>query len=756
MRRRRHESLVLAIPLLLAATLVRPAPAQTGADGGQRTDLLDFVLVLDESGSMRYNDPDRARVEAAQLFLDLPLAGDRVAVVGFGEGAETIVPLQGIEGRRARILDQLSRVGSSGEFTMLREALEEARSLLGDRNEQRRSAVVVLTDGELQRDDIPPEAGLSTYLADSYGIAADLANRRSMVVSLAFTERANVDVLRRLAERGGGFTEVVDSPRQTGRAFYQILSQLVPSGDTRIPENVRRQEFRVPENARKVSLIAFKSGGANAEIPIDVEGPEGEPVQGTTRDSRFYTILNIADPIPGDYVARVPTENRLDVQILVINQVRLDVLRPATGDRLVAAGEPMTVEVRALGEPADSVVGEIVAPTGRASTLAFHRTDPGSSTWRAEHRAESPGTYRVTAAATDSTGAVRLSTTRFEFSALRSQPVQLSVEDASALIGEPLVFRAMVPDTSQLRDLVATVTRPTGDVDSVRLQAAGDTSRGVRYSARYPSTGEPGLYHARMRARFRVGDEALSRTAQRTVPKVLRIESAPTAALDSGASSTASLRLANRGQSQARAVLVPCTAGDIEMRPERDTVVVPGGGSSSATVTIEAGSPVPDSAVVRCHGRLRVQGSDAPFEYAAVVRPDRLTAAEILMWAIPGVLVVGLAAFLYCRTRPSFAADLELVDDSTGNSHRLRSYQGRCGGGVLINGDLYLMDGLGEESVELAPTGGDGVELTVLDDTVAVELPSGESLASGESRRLYPGDEVRCAGRTIRLAGSEF
>lgn len=756
MRRRRQQLLVLVTPLLLAATFLRPASAQTRGDQGQRTDLLDFVLVLDESGSMRYNDPDRARVEAAQLFLDLPLAGDRVAVVGFGEGAETIVPLQEIEGRREQILAQLSEVESSGKFTMLREALEEARSVLENRTEQRRSAVVVLTDGELQADDIPPDAELSTYLADAYGIAGELAGDRSMVVSLAFTERANVRVLRRLAEQGGGFTEVVDSPRQTARAFYRILSQLVPSGDTTIPEDVTQQEFRVPENARKVSLIAFKNEGIDSEISIEVEGPDGDPVPGTTRNSRFYTILNIDDPDPGRYVARVPPENRLDVQILVINQVRLDVLRPEAGNRLLPAGDRMTVEVRARGGPADSVVGEIVAPTGEASPLVFDRVGSRSNRWRAEYRAATRGTYRVTAAATDSTGAVRLSTTRFEFSALQAKPVRLSVQEASALTGEPLVFRATVPDTSQLRDLMTTVTRPTSDVDSVPLEPEEGTGRGVRYSANYSSTEEPGVYRARIRARFQVGEETMSQTAQRTVPKVLRVESSPAASLDSGASSSASLRLANRGTASARVVLAPCSAQGVEVRPERDTVEVQGGQTASASITIAAESPVADSVIVRCRGRLHLQDADAPFDYAAIVRPDRLTVGEILTWAVPGLLLMALAAFLYCRTRPSFAADLELIDESTGNSHRLRSYQGRCGGSVLVNGDLYLSEGLGERCLELAPTEGGGVELTVLDETVGVELPSGESLAAGETRRIYPGDEIHFAGRTIRLAGSEF
>lgn len=49
---------------------------------------LDLVLVIDESGSMRQNDPGNKRIDAAKLFVELNeilTDGNRVSVVGFGE-----------------------------------------------------------------------------------------------------------------------------------------------------------------------------------------------------------------------------------------------------------------------------------------------------------------------------------------------------------------------------------------------------------------------------------------------------------------------------------------------------------------------------------------------------------------------------------------------------------------------------------------------------------------------------------------------
>ena len=48
----------------------------------------DYVLVIDESGSMRTNDPSNMRVDAARLFIylnEMLSKGNRVLLAGFGE-----------------------------------------------------------------------------------------------------------------------------------------------------------------------------------------------------------------------------------------------------------------------------------------------------------------------------------------------------------------------------------------------------------------------------------------------------------------------------------------------------------------------------------------------------------------------------------------------------------------------------------------------------------------------------------------------
>ena len=65
----------------------------------------DFVLVIDESGSMKKNDPQDLRKDAAKLFVYLAEVmnkGNRVLVSGFGETTNIYTPMIDITGKTLR------------------------------------------------------------------------------------------------------------------------------------------------------------------------------------------------------------------------------------------------------------------------------------------------------------------------------------------------------------------------------------------------------------------------------------------------------------------------------------------------------------------------------------------------------------------------------------------------------------------------------------------------------------------------------
>ena len=119
---------------------------------------LDLILVIDESGSMRQNDPGNKRIDAAKLFVELNeilTEGNRVSVVGFGEQTNIYIEPTEIGKNKPEIMEAISSIKSDQALTDMKLALTDVKSMLDERLKRNRTVIIFLTDGDLGVDDIP-------------------------------------------------------------------------------------------------------------------------------------------------------------------------------------------------------------------------------------------------------------------------------------------------------------------------------------------------------------------------------------------------------------------------------------------------------------------------------------------------------------------------------------------------------------------------------------------------------------------------
>ena len=90
------------------------------------------VIVFDNSGSMRQNDPQRLSRVAARLFLDLAQPHDHIGLVAFSETAIPLTPLLSMHAPTAKqtLLDRLRSLQFDGQTTDLGVALQAGASQL--------------------------------------------------------------------------------------------------------------------------------------------------------------------------------------------------------------------------------------------------------------------------------------------------------------------------------------------------------------------------------------------------------------------------------------------------------------------------------------------------------------------------------------------------------------------------------------------------------------------------------------------------
>lgn len=146
---------------MLIATMLLPTSPATAQQTGQALDSgnSDVVLIIDNSGSMKQNDPQNLRLAAAKLFIDLSDPRDKIGIVVLSDRMRTRSLTKNLVriGSRQEI-DELKglvdalRNEPKGQETHMGTALDLAYDLLdatpgSNRGANQRQFVVLLSDG---------------------------------------------------------------------------------------------------------------------------------------------------------------------------------------------------------------------------------------------------------------------------------------------------------------------------------------------------------------------------------------------------------------------------------------------------------------------------------------------------------------------------------------------------------------------------------------------------------------------------------
>ncbi len=117
------------------------------AKKGEAGPLLDTVLVLDRSGSMKHSEKIEAAKAAARLYVDSLRAGNRLAFVQYDDVIDMVQGLKEVSSIRSSILTKISSI-TTGNLTAIGGALREAQKELDDNGQSDHSPhIFLLTDG---------------------------------------------------------------------------------------------------------------------------------------------------------------------------------------------------------------------------------------------------------------------------------------------------------------------------------------------------------------------------------------------------------------------------------------------------------------------------------------------------------------------------------------------------------------------------------------------------------------------------------
>ena len=188
--------------------------------------MINAVLDLDQSGSMKNTDPERKRVDAAESFIGRITAQDRLAVMTFrgdGEDFRASSLLQDFTGNQAALNTAVEKVGQQNDtpiWDSVLDTLELHSSDEGGGNASR--AVVLFTDGQRK--------GGTVDFAEALGAAKGSGVKFFTVGLGAGRKQLDLTELQTLAEATGGtFANVADADGLEA-LFAKIFNAIRASG----------------------------------------------------------------------------------------------------------------------------------------------------------------------------------------------------------------------------------------------------------------------------------------------------------------------------------------------------------------------------------------------------------------------------------------------------------------------------------------------------------------------------------------------
>lgn len=164
----------------------------------------EIVLLIDNSGSMRKNDPQSLTKQAVAQFVQSSPAGSRVALIMFDKKVEVLAPLTPInETTRLDLLTRLDRIDFKGQLTNSGEALRRAIEMLKQAGApERKKTVVFMSDGIIDTGNAARDLKAAETMRGELASAAAEADIR--IFTIAFTNNADVQLMQDLAKATDG------------------------------------------------------------------------------------------------------------------------------------------------------------------------------------------------------------------------------------------------------------------------------------------------------------------------------------------------------------------------------------------------------------------------------------------------------------------------------------------------------------------------------------------------------------------------
>ncbi|WP_227369679.1 VWA domain-containing protein [Halomonas sp. M20] len=275
---------------------------EKNGSGVEKSDDADVRLVVDVSGSMKQNDPNRLGNSALELLVSLLPSGVTGGLWTFGSEVNNPLPASTVDSAwRQRALALKPELSNYQQFTDIERAVRE--TVQAGANGTRRN-LILFTDGVV---DIPAngndkrqqDAASRKRLLNE--LIPRLAKEGVVIHTIAFSPDVDQSLARQMAGKTGGLAVVAETPEALLRAFLDVVDRIFPVDQVPLEDG----HFAIDGQVDGFSALLFHGPGASQ---LTLIGPNGErytaddhpdSVQWQTQNR--FDIITVPEPESGQW-----------------------------------------------------------------------------------------------------------------------------------------------------------------------------------------------------------------------------------------------------------------------------------------------------------------------------------------------------------------------------------------------------------------------------------------------------------------------
>lgn len=190
---------------------------------------IDMLFVIDNSGSMKKNDPQFITPQMVNTFIRQLPAETQAGMVVFDQTARLIKPLTLLSGATARqeFIESSKSIDYRGQFTNTPVGIERALyELKKNGRTGAEKGIVFITDGIVDTGDKKKDAELTQWLKDD--VASQSKRLGVRIFGIALTEGADFSLIQTLALRTNGEYYRTYEASEISGLLRQIQARLTP------------------------------------------------------------------------------------------------------------------------------------------------------------------------------------------------------------------------------------------------------------------------------------------------------------------------------------------------------------------------------------------------------------------------------------------------------------------------------------------------------------------------------------------------